>query len=98
MAAWELTSAMPRVVTKTERLDRFRGWAKVHLGLPEEPLAGFVGIWVESRTESGVACPERSESLGFELHAENGGGPERLTALVLDGTNSVRTILIDRVR
>jgi len=82
----------------TERLERYRGWAKIHLGLPEEQVAGFLGIWVESRTEAGVACPDRTEGMGFELYAENGGGAERLTALVLDGTNSVRTVLIDRMR
>lgn len=82
--------------SETERQERFGVWAKARLALPEDRLGGFVAMWLEVRAVTGWSPPKLLEQVAFDLWPEGSAVPERLTQVILDGTNGIRTVWIDR--
>ncbi len=80
------------------RRDQLGEWAKGHLALPEERARAFVPIWMDDRVVAGWDPGSSLDGISFQLTTKTRPEGERLAHSVLDGTNSIRTILIDRIR
>lgn len=81
------------------RVARLGQWARLSLALPEDRIPAFARVWMEDpRVAAGWAPGPDLEKLEFEFILAGETTPERLTARILDATNGIRTILIERGR
>ncbi len=79
-----------------ERKGRFEGWARNRLGLPEALTEGVVSMWMDARDVGGWSPPAALEEIRFKLFPDGGAEAEHLGATILDATNGIRTVVLDR--
>jgi len=80
-----------------DRQSRFGEWARTQLGLPEQPSRGVASMWLDSRRFTGWTPPAGLDGIRFELNTDGGQAAELLSMTVLDPTNGLRTVLVDRI-
>lgn len=79
-----------------DRQGRFMEWARNRLALGEQPARGVVSMWMEPRVVGGWVPPASLDGIRFDLMADGDAVAEPLSVVVWDGTNGIRTVVIDR--
>jgi hypothetical protein len=79
-----------------ERQSRLGEWARSRLALPEQPARQVAAMWSDSRVFAGWSPPVTVEGLRFELNMDGSAVAEGLSMTVLDATDGIRTVLVDR--
>ncbi len=85
---------------RRERLDDRQSWlnewARSRLSLPDQPARQVAAMWLDPRRFTGWTPPVALDGLRFELNKDGSAVKEALSATVLDATNGIRTVLVDR--
>ncbi|MGE3313018.1 MAG: toll/interleukin-1 receptor domain-containing protein [Limisphaerales bacterium] len=79
-----------------ERKGRFEGWARNRLHVPEALTEGVVSMWMDAGNVVGWMPPASLDAIRFELFPDGGTEAEPLGVTVLDATNDIRTVIVDR--
>jgi hypothetical protein len=79
-----------------DRQFRLNEWARSRLALPEQPARLVAAMWLDPRRFTGWTPPAALDGLRFELNMDGTALAEGLSMTVLDATNGIRTVLVDR--